>query len=62
MESNIAKELGCEFNPIVLIKSDKIDENAFGPKSNMGPYHLPLGFACSGFSCEPRTVRKSRGL
>lgn len=42
MESNIAKELGCEFNPIVLIKSDKIDENAFGPKSNRGGCVMPF--------------------
>lgn len=42
MESNIAKELGCEFNPIVLIKLDKKDESAFGPKSSKGGCVMPF--------------------
>lgn len=36
MESNIANELNCKFNPIVLIKTDKAPEDAIGPKSARG--------------------------
>lgn len=42
MESNIAKELGCKFNPIVLIKTDKKDETALGPKSTKGGCAMPF--------------------
>lgn len=54
MEFNIVKELGGEFPPIVLIKTDELPENATIPKPGRGGCVMP--FVCQAIAKRKTTA------